>query len=447
MGKIDIDKNRTDTYEVRDNTYVKEKIADVKRNIEVEIGDMKSPDDFIPQFKTKHWDNECNFSVRFVDSDFSTGVIRTSGDTIEWSKDNVIARFYEKPDIAEDGGFEFEIQYAQKPVSNITEFSIQTKNLVFYRIGELTEFEKSRGAYRPENIVNSVAVYHRYRKHNWIDKHYRTGKFCHIFRPKAIDKDGNWVWCDLVINERNNQLWVITPQKFLDTAAYPVIIDPEIGYTSIGGTQDGPVTTDTSVGTKFTGAAGNATSGTMYGRSASGTPGFSIGVYDDNANEPDAFLFDAVGSLTTSDGWRTSGAISESVSAIDYWLLRMVNATWYGYYDAVAADAAFIFPVTYPTWPNPAGAGTFTDYLFSVYLTYDVPVSAAIEQEGYRFRNDDGSETTATWRASQDTPVSINKNTNTRLRILLDATDDPDSADFQIEYRIAGSSDPWLKIN
>lgn len=41
------------------------------------------------------------------------------------------------------------------------------------------------------------------------------------------------------------------------------------------------------------------------------------------------------------------------------------------------------------------------------------------EQEGYRFRNDDGSETTATWKAAQDSSASIAVAANFRLRLTL----------------------------
>jgi hypothetical protein len=49
-------------------------------------------------------------------------------------------------------------------------------------------------------------------------------------------------------------------------------------------------------------------------------------------------------------------------------------------------------------------------------------VIAPYEQEGYRWRNDNGSETAATWKASQDTAASIATAANFRLRVLLKRT-------------------------
>ncbi len=42
--------------------------------------------------------------------------------------------------------------------------------------------------------------------------------------------------------------------------------------------------------------------------------------------------------------------------------------------------------------------------------------SAVIVQDHYRWRNDDGTETTATWKADEDTEISISSNENIRIR-------------------------------
>lgn len=75
-----------------------------------------------------------------------------------------------------------------------------------------------------------------------------------------------------------------------------------------------------------------------------------------------------------------------------------------------------------------------------------VTTAAAIEQEGFRFRNDDGSEAAATWRQVQDVVDTVAADTNIRLRILLNATGDPASSAFQLEYRKVGAAD-WHKVD
>jgi hypothetical protein len=76
--------------------------------------------------------------------------------------------------------------------------------------------------------------------------------------------------------------------------------------------------------------------------------------------------------------------------------------------------------------------------------------SVFIEQEGFRFRNDDGSESAATWGAAQDTNITLASNTATRIRILLNATGDPASIGAQLEYRYkpsGGAFGAWTKVN
>jgi len=76
--------------------------------------------------------------------------------------------------------------------------------------------------------------------------------------------------------------------------------------------------------------------------------------------------------------------------------------------------------------------------------------STAIEQEGFRPRNDDGTEATATWKADQDTNITLAADTAFRLRFLLKATGNPDSIDAQVEARVkpsGGAFGAWGKIN
>jgi hypothetical protein len=81
---------------------------------------------------------------------------------------------------------------------------------------------------------------------------------------------------------------------------------------------------------------------------------------------------------------------------------------------------------------------------------YMVALSAGgaptLDQTHFRWRNDDGSETTATWAAAEDTPISLAKNTPVRLRVEIGATGDPASAAYKLQYRKVGDS-TWRDIN
>lgn len=70
----------------------------------------------------------------------------------------------------------------------------------------------------------------------------------------------------------------------------------------------------------------------------------------------------------------------------------------------------------------------------------DAGASATIEQEGYRFRADDGSETGANWLASQDTNISREISLATRIRMVLNGTEDPAAAQFRLDYKLSSAS-------
>jgi hypothetical protein len=75
-----------------------------------------------------------------------------------------------------------------------------------------------------------------------------------------------------------------------------------------------------------------------------------------------------------------------------------------------------------------------------------VPLSVQLEQEGYRWRNDDNDEINATWRQDQDTVDTVAVENNIRLRTLINATGDPDAKQFRLEYRRSAGSTSWVPL-
>ncbi len=79
----------------------------------------------------------------------------------------------------------------------------------------------------------------------------------------------------------------------------------------------------------------------------------------------------------------------------------------------------------------------------------DIPqidTSLLLEQEGFRWRADNGDEDGATWLDSQDVNITRSTLTNTRLRTIINATGDPGSNQYQLEYRKVGDTN-WKKVN
>ena len=70
-----------------------------------------------------------------------------------------------------------------------------------------------------------------------------------------------------------------------------------------------------------------------------------------------------------------------------------------------------------------------------------------LDQAGYRARNDDGDETTATWIAAENTPWSQIENQVFRLRFVVDevGTGDPWPRDYELQYNLNGAG--WNPVD
>lgn len=216
-------------YKEKNNTFVQVAQEDPRDFLEAEVGDIKQ-EKFHPQVKIKRWNNMSNLSVRYKHTGKGKESVKKEGNKIMWKKGYTEAHFY---DI--DGGYEFEVIYHKKPETNVTEFTIQTKGLQFFYQPELTQADIDRGVHRPENVVGSYAIYTDKKRRNYEGgRLWRSGKVGHIFRPKVFDSAGREVWGILNIDVEKEILSVTVPQEFLDTATYPVIVDPTIGYDTVG---------------------------------------------------------------------------------------------------------------------------------------------------------------------------------------------------------------------
>ena len=150
--------------------------------------------------------------------------------------------------LAEPAFDEFEIILSEPPKTNKIEIPFTMKDLVLFYQPPLTEefpeedceiwtathikTKSGRQCSRPENVVGSYAAYHASKRNN----QYTTGKAFHIYRPMVIDAAGKKAWAEFNRDANQTKQLVITlPQKFLDEAVYPVIVDPTIGYTTVGG--------------------------------------------------------------------------------------------------------------------------------------------------------------------------------------------------------------------
>lgn len=247
MAKIDkskLSKKITDTYSIEDNTFKLSKIKNAEKDIykdepkdeiNVEVGDSKTPSAFLPQVKLMRWSNETNFSLRLIDDESGTEKIDSLDDKIVYEKGNKKVEFYEY--LNDEGGYKLVWYLKKKPKTNKVEFTIQSKGLDFFYQPELTQEEIDEGAIRPDNVIGSYAVYHS-TKGGMVDangKDYKCGKAFHIYRPHIIDASGAETWG--ILHIENGIYSVEIPQEFLDSAVYPIKSNDTFGYESIGLTE------------------------------------------------------------------------------------------------------------------------------------------------------------------------------------------------------------------
>lgn len=357
-------------------TYSRESVSDTRRRTRFEIGDSLQPSLFYPQFKSLHWDNECNCSVRLFDADYSTGVLSVRPDVIEWRNGQRIARFYEhNPYAAEDGGFEFEVVLLSRPLTPRITFTLQSKEFDFFHQPALTTDEIARGDIRPEHAVNSYAVYHKARSNNRIGgKHYRAGKAFHLFRSKSTDANGRSVWNTLTVDPIGGFVHIDIPLDFFATAVYPVTIDPTFGYTTIGASTSAAAAP---FGTKFTPSeAGTVTTMHSYAKAAGADVALAHGIYSDVAGVPTSKLAEDSGNVTisgTTPAWYVTN-VSYTFTAVALWLASWTQTTsgtiYYDTGGGANQENLENSGPTFETWPATWTPGGYNAVIISIYATY-----------------------------------------------------------------------------
>lgn len=212
--------------------------------ISVEVGDTKQPT-FFPQAKLIRWRNEVNLSVRFAHEDAAATVEEIDGRTV-WRADKLDAQFYELED-----GYEIAVTLYERPAANVLTFTVQTKGLDFFYQAPLANVEADGSSWQP-NEGGGIARRPAYISGGYVafrrgtngdhtargGQNYRHGRAFEIHRPWAEDANGARAWCDVAVDIDAGLLLITVPQKFLDSAAYPVFVDPTIGTSTVGASVD-----------------------------------------------------------------------------------------------------------------------------------------------------------------------------------------------------------------
>lgn len=140
---------------------------------------------------------------------------------------------------------------------------------------------------------------------------------------------------------------------------------------------------------------------------------------------------EAFKSSTWTEIYRQTGANGATEDGTDYVLRTVVlDSATGGPYDNSDLQLRFRLHVS-------NGGNAYENDASLDVIGIDGVDRASLDQEGYRFRNDDGSESAATWRQNQDTVDEVARDTNIRLRVLVDASGNPNSEQYRLDYKEA----------
>jgi hypothetical protein len=115
-----------------------------------------------------------------------------------------------------------------------------SKGVSFYYQDELTQEEINEGFSRPDEVVGSYAVYcdkagHFKKRNGETIVNYSTGKIGHIYAPYWTDAANKKIkGTQRIVNDF--LIFDLPPQEWINGAILPIKLDPNIGYTTIGGT-------------------------------------------------------------------------------------------------------------------------------------------------------------------------------------------------------------------
>ena len=181
---------------------------------------------------------------------------------------------------------------------------------------------------------------------------------------------------------------------------------------------------------------------------SSGACNAKVVIYADSSGAPGARVAVSSAVAVGSNDQTVDFTFGISVSAATYWFVVVTDDAGTNRLNIVAFSGSSSIRkegLTYASPADPMGTPDATGAIsHGIYATYTV--GSTLDQSHFRFRNDDGSETTATWAAAEDTPISLAKNTPVRLRVEIGATGDPANAAYKLQYRKVGDS-TWRDIN
>jgi len=374
----------------------KEKV--LNKEFTVEVGDSTKMQ-YDPSFKISVWRGECHFKVNLSTAKYPMTtankqlMVKNQKPRIRLSAKKMSYDMFAK----NEGEYEWEIILNEKPDTNVFTYPIETKGLLFFYQDSAALFDGSMiNPHVPDSVIGSYAVYHASKKNNFIRRdgsrqNYMTGKAFHLYRPKVWDKKGkDTVWCSLYIDAKAGRLSITVPQSFLNSAIYPVTVDPTFGKTARGGNFGG-------IGAGYNWSAQNNGNGDLYNYVASagdtvtelhaslglGSNTAQMAIYKQGINYPNDLIgnTDNFTGLGTDDSaasghgqWHSKTGLSIGLSdGVEYCpaLGVVVGGTINVDYDGGSSPSALNNDYVSPAgWNDPWDYDGDNNNTFSFYATY-----------------------------------------------------------------------------
>ncbi|MBW1915147.1 MAG: hypothetical protein JRI86_09435 [Deltaproteobacteria bacterium] len=304
--------------------------------------------EIVPNVNMSKWDDEAFLNINKKDFIVSKSTLTDFiDDRLILQNSNEKWQTYIK-----DGKQEIEVVYPDvSSVPNIIELDLlYPDGLNFFYQGPLSQEAIKKGNERPENVVGSYAAY-------WKEQNnkYKTGKFCHIYAMYFVDAKGSVVKVPYLIE--NCKIQILPKEcaevsKWLETAYGAITLDPIIGHSSQGASENGVSSGKPEAG-KFNSGSnqgdGSVASINIIAKETGGGANASAycAIYDDNGGEPDTQL------TNSYDGVEITGGDSFAAYTITYGTQPTVIAGSTDYWLSVCKGAAGTMQIAFDD-----GAGT-----------------------------------------------------------------------------------------
>ncbi len=390
---------------------------------------------FVPNINASKWSDECWLNIKHPDV-INTEIEQFTNGKIEFSVGNNIHRYY----VDKDGRLEYEIELKTKPMLNVIELDLTFPDGLMFCYQDTLENEYKKNSKnhptledyllhntRPENVVGSYAVYWKKRNNQ-----YKTGKFCHIYRPIATDALNSSEWLDLFIDSETKKLRITIPQKWLDEAKYPVIIDPTLGYDTVGGSNYGAADLLAGCEDDTDGSGGTVSLYHIALAAVGSSTGLKLAIAESNGSgdfSVQDVVDQVVGAASVSDDVQIAAQGAVLVASSPYALLFIVEdaGTKIKYDDIGANSSYYAFGKTYADeFVDPTAAGYSSDsWRYSIWADY-APAAAGttisvVASDGIVL--DESAGRVATYRVSASDGLALNDSDSGLVNLLASALD------------------------